>query len=192
LNIQVYTESIQLCSNEVDGRVVIQSMRLMTPSASRGPLVALHHVRVDRCACKFSHARERGGKSVARRPHGNQSFFIMTDIVTLPVVPLPLPSDWKKDPSPGNSISRASPLCSASVSCLTALYILQHLLSVNSYLLDPRIWPMYGEPSTISLSKNMTNTSRRSRNDGGILSRKDMKRMTLVWVMRKRLKISYR
>lgn len=29
----------------------------------------------------------------------------MTDIVTLPVVPLPLPSDWKKDPSPGNSIS---------------------------------------------------------------------------------------
>ncbi|KAH8990745.1 DnaJ-domain-containing protein [Lactarius akahatsu] len=48
----------------------------------------------------------------------------MTDIVTLPVVPLPLPSDWKKqDPSLGKSISRESPLSSASVSHLTAISI---------------------------------------------------------------------
>lgn len=66
---------------------------------------------------------ERGGKSVASRPYGNQSFFIMTDIVTLPVVPLPLPSDWKQNPSPGNSISCESPLYPASVPRLTALYI---------------------------------------------------------------------
>jgi hypothetical protein len=51
---------------------------------------------------------------------------------------------------------------------------------------------MYGEPYTTSLSKNMTNMSRRSRNDGGILSREDTKRTILVWVMKKSLKSSYR
>ena len=36
----------------------------------------------------------------------NLSFIIMGDIIPLPVVPLPLPGDWKPEPSQGNSISR--------------------------------------------------------------------------------------
>lgn len=36
----------------------------------------------------------------------NLSCMIMGDTTTLPVVPLPLPSDWKQKPSQGNSISR--------------------------------------------------------------------------------------
>jgi len=34
------------------------------------------------------------------------SFIIMGDVIPLPVVPPPLPSDWEQKPSQGNSISR--------------------------------------------------------------------------------------
>lgn len=66
----------------------------------------------------------------------------MGDIITLPVVPLPPPSDWKQQPSQGNSTSREQSLClliSYLIPFCSAAFVERNLIPVGpAYLAHVR------------------------------------------------------